>query len=539
MDLRRTLCTWLGVALLGFGAGPINPALVGPASLTADLSITSQDAPDPVIAGANLVYDLTVRNEGPDTATNVTITGALPNGVTYHSYSAPDGVACGAAGQALTCTLGTITQGQTIPVTVTVAVDPGARGKLSFTASVAGSEGDPVTANNTATAQTSLQTDVDLTIAQQIDPYPAVAGAPLTCTLAITNTGQSDATQVVMTDTLPSAVEVTALNPDQGQCGVSGTVVTCTLGTIHPAQTTTIDIVMTVDPAERDPLPNYALISGAEPDSDAADNALFSTIPLVARTDLTTTVQAVPTPLPVAGLPLGYQVHAQNVGPSDAHDVSLQITLPPSVTLSGGPTFTLGECAQDGSLITCTPGTMTAGLSGTVYFTVTISPSFMGDLPVVATITGLETDPILGNNTFTATTPITAHADLSLTLTAPDLLPIGGLIGYQHVISNPGPSDAAQLVLTDAFTPGVTFERGDGATCEATAEGARCEAGTLGVGDTLTVTVYARIEMDMSGPAVATATVASLAVDTDPGDNTVQATGSAVYQVYMPLIWRQ
>ena len=41
--------------------------------------------PDPVCAGGTLTYSLTVTNKGPDQASSVTVTDALPAGVTFNS----------------------------------------------------------------------------------------------------------------------------------------------------------------------------------------------------------------------------------------------------------------------------------------------------------------------------------------------------------------------------------------------------------------------------------------------------------------------
>jgi uncharacterized repeat protein (TIGR01451 family) len=46
----------------------------------ADLSITQADDPDPVSAGANVTYTLSISNAGPSTATNLTVTDTLPAG---------------------------------------------------------------------------------------------------------------------------------------------------------------------------------------------------------------------------------------------------------------------------------------------------------------------------------------------------------------------------------------------------------------------------------------------------------------------------
>ena len=52
----------------------------------ADLGVTKFDSPDPVIAGNQLTYTITVTNDGPCDATGVTLEDVLPSGLSNASY---------------------------------------------------------------------------------------------------------------------------------------------------------------------------------------------------------------------------------------------------------------------------------------------------------------------------------------------------------------------------------------------------------------------------------------------------------------------
>ena len=62
---------------------------------SADQEVVSVvDSPDPVVPGQNMTYTITLRNNGPDAATNGGVNVALANEVTHVSTVAPPGFTC-------------------------------------------------------------------------------------------------------------------------------------------------------------------------------------------------------------------------------------------------------------------------------------------------------------------------------------------------------------------------------------------------------------------------------------------------------------
>ena len=145
-----------GLALITYHdqvAGSLKTAYLegGP---VADLSPVLADSPDPVAPTQTLSYTLSAHNAGPNTATGVTGTLALPAGVTFQS--ATTGCQYDAAGHSVTCTGPAIlasTQGQVGIVNVMAPV--GQPGPLVATVSVSSATVDPVPSNNSATASTA------------------------------------------------------------------------------------------------------------------------------------------------------------------------------------------------------------------------------------------------------------------------------------------------------------------------------------------------------------------------------------------------
>jgi len=118
-----------------------------------DLQVTKSDSPDPVTAGNNLTYTITVANSGILDASSVAVTDALPASVNFVSANASQGNCAPGVGNVL-CDLGGLAIGQS--ATVTVVVTTTTAGTITNTASASSPEGDLNAANNSAQAVTTV-----------------------------------------------------------------------------------------------------------------------------------------------------------------------------------------------------------------------------------------------------------------------------------------------------------------------------------------------------------------------------------------------
>ena len=119
----------------------------------ADLRLTIKDLPDPATIGKRLSYILTVANPGPGPAANVRVNDSLPRKVALVSATASQGTCSSKA--PVRCELGSLAGSAS--ATVKIVVRLRARGVISNTATVSAATPDPVTANNSATARTTVK----------------------------------------------------------------------------------------------------------------------------------------------------------------------------------------------------------------------------------------------------------------------------------------------------------------------------------------------------------------------------------------------
>src|SRR5439155_1108357 len=180
--------------------------LGGPANYTATttvvkpvLTISKTDAPDPVNAGSNITYTLSYSNTGNADASGVVITDTVPGNTSFVSATGGGTLAAGV----VTWNIGALNAGSSASVQLVVQVaSPLANGTVitNATFSIDSNETAPV-------AGTAITTTVSsspiLTLSKSDAPDPVAAGANLSLPLTLPNSGNANASGVVVTDAVP------------------------------------------------------------------------------------------------------------------------------------------------------------------------------------------------------------------------------------------------------------------------------------------------------------------------------------------------
>ncbi|MCC6544773.1 MAG: DUF11 domain-containing protein, partial [Nitrospirae bacterium] len=437
-------------------AGPVTTTVTA----SADLSITKTDSPDPVASGGTLTYTLAVTNNGPSTASNVSVSDTLPSGPSAVAYvsATGSGWSCSHLSGVVTCTRSSLAEGAAPVITITVTA-PVTASAVSITnsATVSASTSDLISGNNTATASTTVNATADLSITKTDTPDPVTVGGTLTYTLAVTNNGPSTASTVSVSDTLPAGVTYGSASGTGWACSQSAGIVTCTRSTLALGAAPPITITVTA-PGTSGSITNSATVSTITNDPTIGNNTATAstTVNAAASADLEM-VSNIDAPDPVvAGASMTYTYTVINNGPSTATNLDVKGYLPPGVTYVSA-VGTGWTCSESSLVVTCTRTSLTSGTTAPIIVITVLAKSEGGTMSSSATVSSSVGDPIASNNSKTAGTNVTSSSDLSIIKTGPATVTTNGAMTYTLAVTNNGPSTATSVSVSDTLPAGVTF----------------------------------------------------------------------------------
>jgi uncharacterized repeat protein (TIGR01451 family) len=541
---HRTLLVSLFVAASAFGQ-------------SADQEVVSVvDSPDPVAPGGTLTYTITLRNNGPDPATNGGINVNLPGGVTYQNTVAPAGFTCTPFGANVSCTTPSFAVG-TVVFTMTVVVDASLisfpDGTLSANFFPSGTTPDPNSGNNMKTANTTYDTpQINMSIAVADSPDPVGPDANITYTVDVGNSGPNAAqnatfnsfnngTLLFQSATVPSGWNCTLPSVN------SAPTFTCTHAASY-ASGAASQFLIVVKAAKsvlgvNDGTVGTAFsISGTGNETNTANNAeTENTAYVTFDADVAITASDSPDPVAPDGN-ITYTVTVINNGPDPATSVNMSVVLNntllyQSITTPAGwtcPSLAVGH----GASFTCTAATLATATPSVFTVVLKAAQSQIGNndttLTEVFTVSNEWPDPNNGNNVASVQTAYHApHIDAAINATdSPDPVSPDGNITYTVTVQNNGPDPATNVNMSVVLNNTLLYQSittPAGWTCPSLAVGHgasfSCNAATFANAASSVFTVVLKAAQSQIGINPTTLnqvfTVSGAEADTNNANNTV------------------
>lgn len=233
----------------------------------ADLAVTmsgpSTSVQNPLIQGADLVYDIVVRNFGPSDATNVVLNINLPTGITFDLVSTRDAWVCSGT-TTIVCTLPTLAANSNSTLSIFTTVDT-AGTTVTASASVSADDTDPDPSNNSDEFDAIVApnpvfgtlTTPDLSVVLSGAPDPVVVGNNIAYSAEVENLIRTSGTEmegdlaedVNVRLVLPTSVTFVSANPPAptvpgGQgCVEDQGIVNCRVGNLPAGNRATVNVV--------------------------------------------------------------------------------------------------------------------------------------------------------------------------------------------------------------------------------------------------------------------------------------------------------
>lgn len=220
----------------------------------------------------------------------------------------------------------------------------------------------------------------------------------------------------------------------------------------------------------------------------------------------------------VAGTQVTYTIVVRNLGATTLTNVTISDTLPMSFTYAGSTIAAVNanrSSTVDPTLGTSAPRwgawTLNAGGAVTVTLTATVASSVVPSVYDNTAYADSDQTSLVDDNGTTGqddNTPtgkdpegdddvtVRTVADLAVAkYDTPDPVVAGTTLTYTIVVTNYGPSDAQNVVITDTLTADVTFVSANG--CTLNGSQVVCNFGTIANGTTKSVTIVVTVDPDL------------------------------------------
>ncbi len=431
----------------------------------ADLQLTkSVSNPSPNV-GQQVTFDVIVTNAGPELATGVQVTDILPAGLEFVSTTLSAGTYDDVTG---IWDIGSVAVGT--PARLSILANVLTQGTKTNTARVTRSDqfdptstpGNNVEDEDDQDSVTVTPPVVDIAIGKTALPVRPSVGGTVTFTVSATNEGTSNASGLIVSDTLPDGLTLVNSQTESGVYNAATGL--WNIGGLAGGATATLEITATVDRFA--PIVNVAEVQRVNEfdDDPANDSATITVTPASANLSLTKTVDEAQ---PNVGQDVTFTLTINNTGPDSAGMVTVGDALPAGLTFVSS-TPSVGDYNPVTGIWTV--GTIASGATASLQLRATVSGEVaLTNVAEILTSNQFDPNSTPGNGSSgngdadeddRASVVVTPQLiDLALMKVVDEDMPnVGDTVAFTLTLSNAGPSLATGVVVTDQLPAGLVFQ---------------------------------------------------------------------------------
>lgn len=432
----------------------LTPALcdapVQPANLTATKTVSGS-----FLEGSLATYSIVLTNSGtgiqPNNPTDE-FSDALPAQLSVGTPTATAGTVSGGGVNPVTWN-GLLLPGASVTITVPATINAGTGGQMVSNQGTLGFDADRDGSNESAgltddpgvagaTDPTVFQVvsiaDLSITLTDAPDPVTA-GGAPLVYTATVSNAGPNSANAVTVTMPVPANTTfVSGITTGGGSC--SGAPIVCTFpGSIAAAGSgmATITVQVSAGVPAATIINATATAATSSTDPNPANNTANATTTVVTDANLQVSLSA-STLEALINEPVTFTATSLNLGPSDAQNLSITITLTPDFRYTGhtatGATCTTPQVGTTGAITCVWAGTTVVNASRVLQ--VVAYSNNEGATAVNASSTSDTSDSVTANNVGNVSVQVGFAIEGIPTMNSYGLILLGlmlGLLGFVAV----------------------------------------------------------------------------------------------------------
>ena len=424
-----------------------NDTVEVPADPKADLSIIKQVSNKTPRKGDEITWTITVTNNGPDTAYNVTVNDKLPAGLVYKTddsngkYNQTTGV----------WTIGELANTKSVSLVITTLVNI-TNTTITNVANVTSTTPDPNDENNKANNNTTVAPEADLEIVKLVSNATVKKGDIITWTITVTNNGPDTALNIYVMDELPKGLVLNGYSKTKGL--FDSDTFTWFIPSLAKGESQNLTLRTLVNVTNRT-LVNTANVTNDVYDPNTTNNEANNNTTVVPEADLEVIKTAMNSTVKKGDV-LGWNITIINHGPDTVSEISIADKAQTGlVFVDNHGRLINGQIITDKIKVN-----LQAGQSMTIYVTTWVNASNV-NLTNEFAVKGDIYDPNLENNYDNDTVEVLPRADIVVEKTvSSNVTRKGEEITWTIKVTNNGPDTAVNTRVTDKLPKGDLIYNG-------------------------------------------------------------------------------